>query len=102
MEAEAWSDPEALALLNQFVIIALYADDQTVLSENEWVTSKVDGKVKKTMGKINQDFQLQHFKTNALPYYVVLDNAGKPLTDKGIGYVGKAEFIEFLKKGLGQ
>jgi thiol:disulfide interchange protein DsbD len=102
MEAEVWSDPEVLALFNEYTIIALYADDQTVLPENEWVTSEVDGKVKKTIGKVNQDFQLQHFKTNALPYYVVLDSEGKPLTDKGIGYVSKAEFIGFLKKGLGR
>jgi thiol:disulfide interchange protein DsbD len=102
MEAEVWSDPEVLALLNRYTMIALYTDDKTELPESEWITSKIDGKVKKTIGKINYDFQAERFKTNALPYYVILDNDGNSLTDKGVGYVGKAEFIEYLKKGLGR
>jgi thiol:disulfide interchange protein DsbD len=100
MEAKVWSDPEVLALLNEFVVIALYTNDRTVLPESDWKTSKLDGKVKNTIGKINYDFQLERFRTNMLPYYVVLDSDGKPLTDKGVGYVGKSEFIEHLKKGL--
>jgi thiol:disulfide interchange protein DsbD len=100
MEANVWSDPEVLELLNQYLIIALYTDDRTELPKNEWATSKIDGKVKKTIGKYNHNFQLERFNTSALPYYVILDYDGKPLTDKGIGVVGKKEFIEFLKKGL--
>jgi thiol:disulfide interchange protein DsbD len=102
MEAKVWSDPEALALLNEYTIITLYTNDRTELPENEWITSKVDGKVKNTIGKMNYDFQMEHFKTNMLPYYVTLDKDGKPSSSKGIGYVSKAEFIDYLKKGLNQ
>ena len=102
MEANVWSDPEVLALLNQYTIIALYTNDRTVLPENEWITSKVDGKVKNTIGRVNQNIQIERFKTNMLPYYVVLDSEGNPLTEKGIGYSSKAEFTEFLKRGLGR
>jgi thiol:disulfide interchange protein DsbD len=100
MEAKVWSDPEVLALLNEFVVIALYTNDRTMLPESDWKTSKLDGKVKNTIGKINYDFQLERFRTNMLPYYVILDSDGNPLTDKGVGYVGKTEFLEFLRKGL--
>jgi thiol:disulfide interchange protein DsbD len=102
MEATVWGDPEVLALLKEFVIIALYTNDRTQLPESEWITSKIDGKVKNTIGKVNYDFQLERFKTNMLPYYVVLDSKGNPLTDKGVGYVGKTEFVEHLKRGLGR
>ncbi len=102
MEADVWSDPEVLSLLNEYLIIALYTDEKTELPESEWVTSNVDGKVKKTVGKRNLDFEIDRFKTNQLPYYVLLDGEGNPLTDKGVGYVGKEEFVAFLKKGLGR
>ncbi len=49
MEAKVWSDPRVLLKLREeFIIIGLYVDDRTKLPENEWVTSGVDGKVKKT------------------------------------------------------
>jgi thiol:disulfide interchange protein DsbD len=102
MEAKVWSDPEVLAMLKEYVIIALYTNDRTQLPEREWKVSKIDGKVKNTIGRINADMQLERFKTNMLPYYVVLDSEGNSLTEKGVGYVGKAEFLEYLKRGLGR
>ena len=52
MEARVWSDPEVLRRLREnFVIIALYADDRTQLPENEWIKSEIDGKIKKSIGK---------------------------------------------------
>jgi hypothetical protein len=51
MYAEVWSDPRVMNLINDnYILIVLYTDDRTPLPENEWVTSSVDGKVKKTMG----------------------------------------------------
>ncbi|MDR0436840.1 MAG: thioredoxin family protein [Bacteroidales bacterium] len=102
MEANVWGDPEVLELLNQYLIIVLNTNDRTALPESEWVTSKLDGKVKKTIGKVNYSLQMERFNTNALPYYVILDSEGNPLTEKGIGAVSKKEFIAFLKKGLGR
>jgi thiol:disulfide interchange protein DsbD len=100
MTADVWSDPEVTELLEQYLIIALYTDDKTDLPESEWLTSNVDGKVKKTVGKRNADFQIDRFKTNTLPYYVALDSDGNPLTGKGVGYVSKKEFAAFLKNNL--
>ncbi|MCL2683091.1 MAG: thioredoxin family protein [Bacteroidales bacterium] len=100
MEANVWSDPEVLELLNQYLIILLNTNDKTVLPESEWMTSKLDGKLKKTIGKVNYTLQMERFNTNALPYYMILDSAGNPLTEKGVGAVNKKDFIVFLKKGL--
>lgn len=101
MENDVWSDARVQELLKKYVIIAMYCDDKTELPESEWVTSSIDGKVKKTMGKRNADFQVTRFKTNTLPYYHLLDVDGNPITEKGYGYDGNVEaFIAYLQNGL--
>ena len=101
MENEVWSDPRVQALLKKYVIVAMYCDDKGELPENEWVTSVIDGKVKKTLGKKNSDFQVTRFKTNTLPYYHLLGTDGTPLVEKGYGYDGNVEaFIAYLQSGL--
>jgi thiol:disulfide interchange protein len=82
MEAKVWSDPEVLRRLREnFVIIGLYVDDRTLLPESEWITSAIDGKLKKTIGKINEDLEISKFRTNALPLYVITDHEGNPLNN---------------------
>jgi thiol:disulfide interchange protein DsbD len=101
MEKNVWSDPEVLKRLqNDFVIIALYVDDSYELPESEWVTSAYDGKVKKTIGRKNTDFQITRFKVNAQPYYVILDPNGNALTE-GVGFTPDVDdYVAFLDKGI--
>jgi thiol:disulfide interchange protein len=97
MEENVWSDPQVLARLkNDFVMVALYIDERLELPEKEWYTSSYDGKVKKTLGKQNADFQITRFNNNAQPYYVILDH-NEQLLSKPRGYsTDIAEFVEFL------
>jgi thiol:disulfide interchange protein DsbD len=99
MEAESWGDSRVKELMKQYVVVALYGDDKTTLPEDEWVTSAVDGKVKKTMGKRNTDFEITRFKTNQQPFYVILDTNETPI-GKGIGYVSTEKFVNFLNTGI--
>jgi len=103
MEKNVWSDPEVLKRLkDDFVIIALYVDDNFELPEDEWITSTFDGKVKKTIGRKNTDFQITRFGVNAQPYYVILDTDGNSLTE-GVGFVpDAADYISFLDQGIAQ
>ncbi|MCL2414295.1 MAG: thioredoxin family protein [Bacteroidales bacterium] len=101
MESRVWSDPEVLRLLNEFVIIALYTNDRTVLPEVEHFTG-TDGRLKNTIGRQNAYLQITRFGTNTLPYYVVLDSEGNPLRDRGVGFVSRDVFIEHLEIGLGR
>ena len=101
MEAKVWSDPEILRRLrNNFVIVALYVDDRTQLPENEWITSTVDGKVKKTIGKIYEDLEISKFKTNALPLYVITDYSGSPLNKPMPTNLNIEEYKKWLDEGL--
>ncbi len=100
MEAAVWSDSRVLEILrNEYVIVALYADDKERLPENEWVTLE-NGKVLKDLGKINSNFMMHKFGVNAQPYYILLDNRERQLV-KPRGYnTDIEEFIAFLEEGL--
>jgi len=100
MEARVWTNPEVLRRLrDNFVIIALYVDDRTMLPEDEWITSAIDGKVKKTIGKINEDLEISRFKTNALPLYVIADHEGNPLNKPMPTNMNAEEYKNWLDEG---
>jgi len=100
MEAKVWSDPEILRRLkDNFVIVALYVDDRTALPESKWITSEVDGKVKKTIGKINEDLEISKFRTNALPLYVITDHEGNPLNRPMPTNLNIEEYKAWLDEG---
>ena len=101
MEARVWSDPRVLKLMkNDYVVCSLYGDDKKVLDKKDWVTTE-DGKVLKSLGKINSYFMMKRYQVNAQPYYVILD----PVTEKNKvparSYnLDVDEYVKFLEKGL--
>jgi thiol:disulfide interchange protein len=101
MEARVWSDPEVLRRLrDNFVIVSLYTDDRTELPENEWIKSTVDGKVKKTIGKINEDLEISMFRTNALPLYVITDAEGNALNTPMPTNLNVEQYKRWLDEGF--
>ena len=101
MEANVWSDPKVLKRLREnFIVTALYVDDKSELPENEWITSKYDKKVKKTIGKIFADFQITRFNVNSQPYYVLLDTSGNMLTSPHAYDLDIDGFVKFLDTGI--
>ncbi|MDE5709518.1 MAG: thioredoxin family protein, partial [Alistipes sp.] len=100
MESRVWSDPEVLEILrNDYVICALYSDDKKVLPESEWITAD-NGKVLKSLGKINSYYALKTYGVNAQPYYVLQGRNGKPLVAPRGYDLDVAAFVQFLKSGL--
>jgi thiol:disulfide interchange protein DsbD len=101
METNVWPDAEIFGLMNsQFVLLALYTDDNSPLPENEYVTSAFDGKVKKTMGQKNADFEITRYGINTFPYYAILDTNGEDIVPP-TGYTKKTEeFKNWLEKGV--
>ena len=101
MESRVWvEDPVLERLREDFIIAALYVDDKTELPESEWYKSKYDGKIKKTIGRQNADFQITEFQNNAQPYYVILDENGNLLVDPIAYELNVNKFVEFLDKGI--
>ncbi|WP_448519721.1 cytochrome c biogenesis protein CcdA [Rhodoflexus sp.] len=100
MEANVWIKPEVIQRLqNDYIIVALYVDDPTELPEDEWVKSSYDGKLKKTIGKINADLQITKFNNNAQPYYVLLGHDELPLVTPVAYDENVDNFIRFLDAG---
>jgi thiol:disulfide interchange protein DsbD len=101
MEARVWADPQVLKRLREnFIVTALYVDDKTTVPQSEWITSKYDGKVKKSIGKIYADLQISRFNVNAQPYYVLLDTTGNLLTTPKAYDLNIDSFIRFLDAGV--
>ncbi len=102
MEARVWSDSRVLQRLREdFVVVAMYVDDHKIkLPKDEWIVSKYDGKVKKTLGAKNWDFQKWKFNANAQPYYCILgDDENLLVSPRGYD-LDVDEFVEFLDRGV--
>ena len=100
MEARVWSDERVLDLLrNEYVIVALYADDKLPVDEKDWVTTDA-GKVLKTLGKINSYYALKTYGVNAQPYYVLQGKDGKPLIEPRGYNLDVDAFVDFLQRGV--
>ena len=101
MEANVWSDPRVLKILrNKYVILALYVDDKYKLPKDEWVRSSYNGKMMKTLGKKDADFQITKFGVNAQPFYVLMDNKGNVLVQPKAYDLNVDHFIKFLDQGV--
>ena len=102
MEAAVWTDAKVADMLSDdFVLISLYVDDKTPLKEPfEVADANGNTKTLRTVGAKWSYLQSSKFGANAQPFYVVLDNDGKPLTSSRAYDEDIAEYIKFLKKGL--
>lgn len=102
MEHYVWSDDEVKRLLNEeFVMVSLFADANTIeLPENEWVTDD-KGHVLKTLGRKNLNYEKTAFNMNAQPYYVIVDADGRKLTAENYKYDRDVQkFVGWLNEGI--
>lgn len=101
MEDFVWSKPEILPILkDEFVLISLYVDAKEELPKEEQYVSPETGKEIVTVGNKWSDLQITRYKNNAQPYYIILDDNGKDLTDQ-VGYTPDVEeYQAWLDKGL--
>ena len=102
MEHYVWTDAEVKRLLNEeFVMVSLYADENTIeLPESEWVIDD-KGHTLKTLGRKNLNFQKTEYNMNAQPYYVIINADGKVLTAENYKYDRDVKkFVDWLNEGL--
>ncbi len=100
METRVWSDPRVLKILKEdYVVLALYADDKKELEESEWVVTET-GRTLKSLGKINSYFAMKKFNVNAQPYYFLLGSDEQYLTTPRGYNLDVDAFIAFLQAGL--
>ena len=101
MEAAVWSDPQVADILNKkYVLISLYVDDKTTLPESLEVTENGQTRTLRTVGDKWSYLQRVKFGANAQPFYVLLDNDGKPLNGSRSYDEDIQEYILYLNTGL--
>ena len=102
MEAVVWTDPRvADKLMNDYVLISLYVDDKTPLPAPVEVTDRQGNKkTLRTVGAKWSWLQSQRFGANAQPFYVLLDNNGRPLTESRAYDEDIQGYLDFLDQGL--
>ncbi len=96
MESRVFSDPAIKNLLNNnFVFVSIYGDVKTEVPQQEWVTLP-NGKVLKSLGKINTNFIMDKYKVNAMPYYIIVDAQGNEIVEPRGYDLDKDAFVQFL------
>lgn len=101
MEAAVWIDPKVKNMLeNDYVLITLMVDDKASLPKT--LEIKEHGKTRKlrTIGDKWSYLQRSKFGANAQPFYVLLDNEGKPLGPSYAYDENVDNYLKFLKNGL--
>ncbi|MCY4419293.1 MAG: thioredoxin family protein, partial [Cytophagales bacterium] len=98
IEARIWSDAGVLQRFREdFILVSLFVDEKTELPLEESYISSYDGKVKRTIGQQNSDFQITHFQNNAQPYYIILDpHTELPVVDPYTYSLDIKDYISFL------
>ena len=100
MEASVWPDKEVLRRLREdYVLISLYVDDKTELSQEEKYNSAFSGKKVSSIGQKWSDFQASKFGTNSQPYYVIADHTGTVLVAPQAFNLDVNNYIKFLESG---
>lgn len=102
MEAAVWTDPSvAEKLTKDYVLISLFVDDKTPLAKPMEVKNP-DGTMRtlRTVGDKWSYLEQTKFGYLAQPFYVCVDNQGKPLSGSFVYKEDVSGFIEFLDKGL--
>ena len=101
MEAAVWTDPKASDLINNdYVLITLYVDNKTPLTEPVKIIENGTERTLRTVGDKWSYLQRVKFGANAQPFYVLLDNQGKPLNKSYAYNEDIPKYIEFLQTGL--
>ena len=101
MEASVWTDPSvADKLTKDYVLISLYVDDKTPLPEPMEVTFNGEKRTLRTVGDKWSYLQASKFGANAQPFYVAIDNEGKPLAAAFSFKEDVNAYLDFLNKGL--
>ncbi|MDO4181145.1 MAG: cytochrome c biogenesis protein CcdA [Bacteroidales bacterium] len=101
MEAAVWTDPKVRKLMTEdYVLITLFVDDKTPLPEHIKVTENGKERTLRSIGDKWSYLQRSKFGANAQPFYVLIDNEGKPL-NKSYSYDEDVDkYVDFLQTGL--
>ncbi len=101
MELSVWTDSKVSDMMNDdYVLITLYVDNKTPLPQPLKVQENGTERTLRTIGDKWSYLQRVKFGANTQPFYVLIDNDGKPL-NKSYSYdENVSAYVDFLQTGL--
>ena len=101
MEAAVWTDPTvAKTLQEDYVLISLFVDDKTPLPQTMTVQENGQTRTLRTVGDKWSYLQRSKFGANAQPFYVPVNNEGRPLVGSYAYKEDVKAYLDFLQRGL--
>lgn len=101
MELAVWHDAKVRDLLTKdYVLISLYVDEKAPLPQRVEVEENGQTTVLRTVGDKWSYLQRTKFGANAQPFYVLLDNEGKPIGPSYSYDEDVDKFVKYLRSGL--
>ena len=101
MELAVWTNPKVSDIINNdYVLITLYVDNKTPLPSPVKIVENGTERTLRTVGDKWSYLQRVKFGANAQPFYVLIDNEGKPVNKSYSYNEDIPAYIEFLQTGL--
>ena len=101
MEAAVWTDESVKKIITEdYVLIQLFVDDKTPLTEPIEVVENGQTRKLRTVGDKWSYLQRTKFGSNTQPFYVLLDNEGFPLNTSYSYDEDIEKYLDFLNTGL--
>lgn len=101
MEGAVFDTPTVRGIINNdYVMIKLMVDDKAALREPMVVTEEGKTITLTTVGEKWAYLQRYKFGINSQPYYVLLDNEGKPLNQPRVYDENVGAFVAWLEEGV--
>lgn len=101
MELSVWTDQKVSDIINNdYVLITLYVDEKTPLPVPIKIMENGIERTLRTVGDKWSYLQRVKFGANAQPFYVLIDNDGRPLNKSYSYNEDVSKYVEFLQTGL--
>lgn len=101
MELAVWTNEKVRDIINNdYVLITLYVDNKTALPQQIKVNENGRERTLRTEGDKWSYLQQVKFGANAQPFYVLIDNEGRPLNKSYVYDEDIDKYVEFLETGL--
>jgi thiol:disulfide interchange protein DsbD len=98
MEANVWTDPQVKKTIQEnFIMVQLFGDDREPLPE---MIVTPTGKKLRTLGDKWQNFVIETYKTNAMPYYAIVNSKLENLAPPRPYNLDKGAYLAFLNEGI--
>jgi thiol:disulfide interchange protein len=104
MEETVWNKPEIIRhLRDNYIVVSLYVDDRARLFPDDkfsYLEDRNNGNKLRTVGDKWSSFQINNFKRNSQPWYVLMSNDGKSVLTEPRGYTPNVkDYKSFLDCG---